>query len=498
MNAGSLNAASNTNENIIDGVVNVTGDASFAGSLKLSGTASVGTLTAKGTLDTAKGSALKVTTGAFTAEKAVDALGTIEVTGSGSVATFKNLAELNADGNKFVDVNFDMDATILGNTEAAGKVTVGDTLDIIDGATLKADTLTLKTGADQFIRVGTVGTSEMEQAPTNPADVVAPSSAYLSAKNLELNGGFIVVDPNYDMGASIAAVKNLSKADTTNGTHAGQVNGQILALRNSIVSLGNENIDAVKATFAKYLDGADGSLNQEQLGSIVYVANSIKLGSGDKIVIDGSKSDYKLEQDLAALADPAATVSNLFADTITIGDNTALAVDYAAVENGKTAITFFEDASTTPTAATATVAARKNAKILLAGNGFSPYKDIQLFGITKTDGTAAVEGAKVALQFLDNSDQVLEVETVNGLFSTELNATTSLLDKINLQFSETNARKLFGNLSAPVRDTLITYGMKTINGRDADVKNDIPVRGEMTGFMVNREGPADQYGWRGC
>ena len=484
LNAGSLNAASNTNENIIDGVVNVTGDASFAGALKLSGTASVGTLTAKGTLDTAKGSALKVTTGAFTAEKAVDALGTIEVTGSGSVATFKNLAELSADGNKFVDVNFDMDASILGDTEAAGKVTVGDTLDVIDGATLKADTLTLKNGANQFIRVGTAGTSEQPPAPANPADVVAPSNAYLSAKNLELNDGFIVVDPNYDMGASISAVKNLSNADTTNGTHAGQVNGQILALRNSIVSLGNENIDAVKATFAKYLDGADGSLNQDQLGSVVYVANSIKLGSGDKIVIDGGKSDYDLEQDLAVAN---ATISSVFPNTISIGDNTALAVDYAAVENGKTAITFFEDGATV-SGPTATVAAGKNAKILLAGNGFSPYKDIQLFGITKSDGTAAVDGAKVSLEFSDNSDQVLEVETVNGLFSTELNATSSLLDKISLQFSETNARKLFGNLSAPVRDTLITYGMKTINGSDADVKNDIPVRGEMTGFMVNKKG----------
>ena len=30
--------------------------------------------------------------------------------------------------------------------------------------------------------------------------------------------------------------------------------------------------------------------------------------------------------------------------------------------------------------------------------------------------------------------------------------------------------------------------MKTINGSDADVKNDIPVRGEMTGFMVNKKG----------
>ncbi|MCK0535502.1 MULTISPECIES: autotransporter domain-containing protein [unclassified Anaerobiospirillum] len=488
LNAGSLNAASNTNENIIDGVVNVTGDASFAGALKLSGTASVGTLTAKGTLDTAKGSALKVTTGAFTAEKAVDALGTIEVTGSGSVATFKNLAELNADGNKFVDVNFNADATILGDTEVAGKVDVGDTLNVIDGATLKADTLTLKNGTNQSIRVGTAGTPEQPPAPANPSDVVAPSNAYLSVKNLELNGGFIVVDPDYDQGASIAAVKNLTDADTTKGTHSGQVKGQILALQNSIVSLGNENVDAVKATFAKYLDSADGSLNQEQLGSIVYVANSIKLGSGDKIVIDGSRSDNSLEQELDALNNPTATVSNLFADTITIGENTALAVDYAAVENGKTAITFFEDGATTPANATATVAADKNAKVLLAGNGFSPYKDIQLFGITKSNGTAAVEGAKVNLEFFDDSDQVLEVETVNGLFSTELNATSNLLDKISLQFSETNARKLFGNLSAPVRDTLITYGMKTINGSDADVKNDIPVRGEMTGFMVNKKG----------
>ncbi|MCK0527705.1 hypothetical protein, partial [Anaerobiospirillum sp. NML120449] len=122
LNAASLNASSATDENTINGNLNVTGDASFAGALKLSGTASVGTFTAKSTLDTAKGSALKVTTGAFTAEKAVDALGTIEVTGSGSVATFKAEAELAADGNKFVDVNFDMDAAILGNTEAAGKV----------------------------------------------------------------------------------------------------------------------------------------------------------------------------------------------------------------------------------------------------------------------------------------------------------------------------------------------------------------------------------------
>ncbi|MCK0527694.1 hypothetical protein, partial [Anaerobiospirillum sp. NML120449] len=112
LNAASLNASSATDENTINGNLNVTGDASFAGALKLSGTASVGTFTAKSTLDTAKGSSLKVTTGAFTADKNVDAQGTIEVTGSGSVATFKAEAELAADGNKFVDVNFDMDAAI--------------------------------------------------------------------------------------------------------------------------------------------------------------------------------------------------------------------------------------------------------------------------------------------------------------------------------------------------------------------------------------------------
>ncbi|MCK0527686.1 hypothetical protein, partial [Anaerobiospirillum sp. NML120449] len=122
LNAASLKANSTTDANIINGALNVTETAEFAGAVQLNGSASVGTFTAKSTLDTSKGSSLKVTTGAFTADKTVDAQGTIEVTGSGSVATFKAEAELAADGNKFVDVNFDMDAAILGNTEAAGKV----------------------------------------------------------------------------------------------------------------------------------------------------------------------------------------------------------------------------------------------------------------------------------------------------------------------------------------------------------------------------------------
>ncbi|MCK0535091.1 MULTISPECIES: autotransporter outer membrane beta-barrel domain-containing protein [unclassified Anaerobiospirillum] len=446
----------------VSGKLTVGGNAQFKGATTVNGDVNVaGTFKADKTLDTAKGSSLKVTSGSFTAADDVTALGVIEVTGSGSVADFKADAKLAGDGNKFVDVKFGQLAEIHGDTVAAGTATVSGNLEVRESAGFTAKKIEFSgLTADNSGKRLSVGTAGREETSKGAGDGVAPSNAYLSVESLKLNGASLVVDPDYDMGASVAAVKGFSDAKAeAEGVRgfAGTVDGNIYALQNSIVALGSNDVEAVKGTFAKYFDEKDGSLGANGISSIAYVAESISVKDGNKIVIDPEGTDDKVNNDYQEDFD------------LNISEKSALAVDYQAVKDGKTAVTFAKkDAKV--------YVDKTDAKVLLTGKGFSPYYDIKLFGSSAGSGSVS---------FVDGSATELTVETLNGLFSAVI---TDLNKSFELGFNEKKARVMMGHISEPVRESIITYTMGDLNYTEQDPKKLVSVVGDATGYKVDAKG----------
>ena len=474
-NVSVTKAAEFAGDTTVAGNLSVGEAATFKNALTLTGNASAASLSVDGLLTTAKGSTLNVTSGAFTATKDVEAEGAIKVTGEGAKATFKQIATLKADGNEFVDVSFGDGAYIAGNTRILGTVNTTKGLDIDGGATASIKTLTLgqsnvaNGGSTQAIYVGTVG----KDAVPGVSPAIPESNGILSVETLNLQGGKIVADPGYESPSTIVAVKNLKGAvaetATTDG-HAGSLDGKVYALQNSIVALGTNNVDAVKGTFAKYFDAADGSLDQDgAVQAVAYVANSIKLGSGDQIVVDPARNENTYN-----------VAGFTYTGDLDLSKNAVLAVDFEAVKDDKTAVTF--DGRAENAGATVKVAADGSSKVLLAGNGFSPYQSIRLFGIQ--GGQNVTNPGAVTL----TGNTALDVATINGLFSYQL-TNDNIGSSFNLSFNEHEARKLFGNLSEPVRETLITYAMTDINYYETgDKVTYIPVMGDAVGFKVAAKG----------
>ena len=150
---------------------------------------------------------------------------------------------------------------------------------IADEAVVKVDALTMDKSGSLFVGQNTD---------------TAKSSATLEVKTLKLDGGTLVVDPDMQQKAAIAAVKSFSQSDT-NGDAI--VDGKIAVGMNSAVGIGYESRAAVEAFLTesglmsegKFLNGPD-----DVKGALV-LNQAIKVTDGNGILIDTSKKDADLK-----------------------------------------------------------------------------------------------------------------------------------------------------------------------------------------------------------
>ena len=372
-----------------------------------------------GTFNSAAGSTLQANNLELSnADKVAKIAGNLEVTGR---TTFAGDTELSGK-NTLATVSFAKKASILGGSTAATEVTLKDGLNINGSGELTADVL--KAAGTSVIKVG--------KAANKTANTEG-SNGLLSVGRLDLNGGTLVVDPEFTDASSFAGVDKFGSND--NDKDAGIVNGSVYALQNAIVSIGNKNESEVKPIFNQFVD-ADGSLqdptvkgNENGVGAIAYVAKKVKLGSNSKFVIDphATEATYK----------PANYTGDLY-----IGSNAGLAVDISALaDSSKAAITFDKAAATVYAKDSA------NSKIYITGN-ISDLKDdkINLFG---SQGTVTLDV---------ESGTTLTVQTLNGLFFKDL-AEGEIQGNIGeLTFNAPLADKQFSVVSEPVKNTLISLG----------------------------------------
>ena len=367
-----------------------------------------------------------------------------------------NKLELKSTGNSKIagDLNIAGKTTVSGSAEFSGNNQFGDLFTAKDDVEFTGGKTTFAKNAtvtDLGVFGGVVdvqGALKLDGTKTihvgqvsNAKEGIEGATGSLSVNRLDLNGGTLVVDPDFGSKSSFAGVTKFGNSDQA--VDAGAVNGNLYALQNGIASVGNKDEAKVKEIFAQFIDPTTGSLQDpakqaKGVGAIAYVADQVTLGATSKIVVDpATTSDAKADNFYNKKAAEYAK------GDIYIGTNAALAIDVTALnEAGKAAITFDNKGGN----ATVFAEDKDNSKLFITGSLADVNGQINLFD----NSTNKV--------LLDGADS-LTVQTLNGLYSkTYKNGEDLGVDNIKLDFNKTLAEQQFSVVSEPVKTTLIALG----------------------------------------
>ena len=239
--------------------------------------------------------------------------------------------------NKFTTrVTFDAYTELDHGTTDAGRVVLNDAnseLNIIGDAVLNAQVIDATAG--QTIYVGEESSAEVGYTGDEPWE---SSTGYLFAERVDLNGATIMADPAFGKAASMVGIGQLGDtAAITTGNDAGTLEGNVIALRNAIMAIGVSDTEEatvreqLQSTFAQYLD-ANGSLDADGVGSVLYVAEALNVNNGSKLIVDSKRSFTTYANDLAQTA-TGAYGNKIASNDVYIGENSALALGEAAALN---------------------------------------------------------------------------------------------------------------------------------------------------------------------
>ena len=363
--------------------------------------------------------------------------------------------------NKFTTrVTFGADTELDHGTTEAGLVVLkgaAASLDIIGDAVLNAQVVDAAAG--QTIHVGEESSTDVGYTGDEPWD---SSAGYFFAERVDLNGATIMADPAFGKAASMVGIGQLGDtAAITNGNDAGTLNGNVIALRNAIMAIGVSDTEEatvreqLQGTFAQYLD-ANGSLDADGVGSILYVAKALDVDSTSKLIVDSKRSFTSFANDNAQTA-TGAYGDKIENNDVYIGENSALALGEAAAltatySNAPRAALHFDKND-------ASLYAEKNAKILLVGSDFSIHSNIHLFSDNDTDDNGImINGNNVTVSTLNNLlIDTLEVGKVAG--------------DITLSLNRDAVGSAFYAASTPVKNTLIAYAANDLNWADTSTQH---------------------------
>ena len=354
-------------------------------------------------------------------------------------------------GNNTFGGNFTADKDVTfdgGNTVfAEGKTVKAANLDVLSDSLVDVKgVLQLSAGTGKI----SVGESFDELTQTEG------TTGTLTVERLDLNGGSLVVDPEFNKASSFAGVNQFGSTAVSKDDEAGIVNGKVYALQNAIVSVGTKDEAAVKSVFAKFVE-ADGSLqdptvkgNENGVGAIAYVAKKFELANDSKLVVDPSATDNTYNQ-------------KTYSGDVFVGSNAALAIDVSALaDDTKAAITLGNN-----TNASVYVQDNEKSKMYITGNLSDIKGDINLFDTKNGTGTVTLTLG---------TGEKFRVQTINGLFYHEFTNGDNLANNITeLTFNNIEADKQFSVVSEPVKKTLMSlgYGFNDYELPETERKDDI-------------------------
>ena len=317
------------------------------------------------------------------------------------------------------------------------------------------DTLTAHEGA--AIRVGIDTSRYSEEDLTLEDGTVIGGTGYFEVGTLELNGGRLVVDPEYTEATAIATVgkfKDGSKQSDKYVNDKGILNGDLLIGKNAAFGLG-ATVAETQAAIADFQVGT--ALDPEQYGSILYLNGQLDVTAGSHIALNSSDTITKEEEILNAnvynVADENAQAGSVASDryaALGLGKNTAIIMTDKAFEDNKgektgTAIYFDR---------TNAVVNGQGGEILLAGD-FDLSDSLNIFEDKDAEGQkgVTVKGS-------------IKVKTLNGFLYTILEGDNQGYG-VSLDVDKEHAHSIMSEASDPVVATLIEYATG-VTGSDAD------------------------------
>ena len=232
---------------------------------------------------------------------------------------------LNVDGKLEVakDVTLSGDSTVNGFLSAQDITSTSGTLDV--HGQVEATKITVS--GDVSIG-GSVVADELKLTSAAKVQVGdADSSGLLEIGTLNLSGGSLLIDPSFDLDASVVAIKDTTQ--TTSGADIVAVNGDIGVGMNSVLGIG---LDAASAkdlvTRLGYLQ--NDKLQKDGVGAVLVVDNTLSIASGDNVIIDPTKDHAGLSAAISGASGNTLTLANgaglVITDNMTTQSATGTAV----------------------------------------------------------------------------------------------------------------------------------------------------------------------------
>lgn len=344
-------------------------DATFSGSTTLAGALEVaGNTTFTGTVNQ-------------------EATSVFNSSGSGSTVTFDNSAVADAVShlngtNNLNEAKF-AGSHVIGGKLTADTVTVDGKLQVLGKNAVATVENLYGTDENTVVQVGLDGTEQ-----SGGAGDYQTSNGSLYVNNMDLKGGTLFVDPDYEHPTAFTAIGNVEDG----------VNGNIVVGKNAAIGLGGSLEDLHNAV-AQY-QNQQGSLQSDEYGAILAVNKPIKVENGNFIAISSDNDKNTLEQinewrgdaDLI-LSDKAAIIVNLDSINQQGSDNKKQAATLAA--NG----TSSADAVITFDKENAKVVS-EGGDLILAGN-YDATKSLQIFQDAGQEGVT-LEGKDLTVRSESN------------------------------------------------------------------------------------------------
>ena len=372
-----------------------------------------------------------------------------------------------------------------GTSEVLGTVTVSDTVTLNDaelalyGGSVSTNDLVLDDGSS--IRVG------YEPASTTTADVESTdfdetksySGVFEAKGTVELNDGYLFVDPAYGEDTALISLNQFKDADTNQHTNIGTMDGSAFVGANSALAVGSESADFLRSKIARFQTNGSLSGEEDGVGAVMYVGNSFTLKQGHGIILTAQSLEdfidyYNTNDGVSANTFAPGTTEPKLADTIYLGENTLVMMDAGALERANTSNT-----TVTPVisfgATTAGTIVADGGDILVDGQVRAGKYQLVEAGtaIEYIDGNTYAEVTdSTAAHYEDNINVATDNEFLKGVLGAN--------GQVELGVDLANAHSIMSGASDPVVTTLIAYAQGYNGTKDADLSD-----GDQTDYLYD-------------
>ena len=237
-----------------------------------------------------------------------------------------------------------------GTSEVLGSVTVSDTVTLNDaelalyGGSVSTNDLVLDDGSS--IRVGYEPASDItaDVEGTDYDETKSYSGVFEAKGTVELNDGYLFVDPAYGEDTALISLNQFKDADTNQHTNIGTMDGSAFVGANSALAVGSESADFLRSKIARFQTNGSLSGEEDGVGAVMYVGNSFTLKQGNGIIMTAQSLEdfieyYNTNDGVSANTFAPGTTEPKLADTIYLGENTLVMMDAEALGRANTSNT---------------------------------------------------------------------------------------------------------------------------------------------------------------